>query len=231
VEYRRKTGTFESSLEGEGMLIYRINSNFTGNGGYNDSTVFDEVYAYRQGGTTTSDGGWWLANYSQLVGRTAINCNTSPTPFLTHGEQSGLYIRDITDNNGTLTFLLLFDAPGNIVLNQTDTWGLWAASNEVKLQDGFGTGPSNSFGAFITDCPATTYATYPNNCSNLYKVQVLNYSNLCISSYTVESTGNIDINLLVKKPDDTGNYLPGGEYRYIISKDGNEIDKGTLVSK
>jgi M6 family metalloprotease-like protein len=231
VEYRRKTGTFESSLEDEGMLIYRINTNFRGNGGYNGSTVFDEVYAYRPGGSTTEDGYWYDANYSQLVGRTAINCTTSPTPYLTNGDPGGLYIRDITDNNGTLTFLLLYNAPANIVLNQPDTWGLWAASDEIKLQDGFDTGPSNSFGAMITGCPAPASASSPIIAVIKYEIKVLNYINQCIGSYTIESTGNIDINSIRNKPDDRGNFLSDGEYKYIISKEGAEIDKGKLVIK
>lgn len=145
VEYRKKIGTFESSLPGEGLVIYRINTNYYGNGGYDGTTGFDEVYAYRPGGTTTLNGFPDNANYSQFVGRTAMNCATNPTPYLTHGESGGLDIREITDNNGSLTFLLLYNLPLNIVLNQPDTWGLFAATNEIGLQDGFDTAPSNSF--------------------------------------------------------------------------------------
>lgn len=49
VEYRRKTGTFESSLPGEGLLVYRINTSRDGQG--NAQGPPDEVYIYRPGGT------------------------------------------------------------------------------------------------------------------------------------------------------------------------------------
>ena len=52
VEYRRKTGTFESSVPGSGMLVYRINTAASGNA----SGPPDEIWVYRPNGTSTVTG-------------------------------------------------------------------------------------------------------------------------------------------------------------------------------
>jgi M6 family metalloprotease-like protein len=231
VEYRKKTGVFESSLPGEGLIVYRINTNYFGNGGYDGTTGFDEVYAYRPGGSTTINGFPDNANYSHLVGRTEMNCATNPIPYLVHGEPGGLDIREITDNNGSLTFLLLYNVPANIVLNQPDTWGLFAATNEIGLQDGFDTGPSNSFRTIIDECPVTNRSPLMVQAPSLYEIQILNNSNRWISSYTVSSATDIDIDNIRNTPDDKGHFLSMGNYKYVISKEGTEIVKGTMVVK
>ena len=52
VEYRRKTGTFESSLPGSGLLVYRINLSIPSGQWGNDCGPPDELYVYRPGGTS-----------------------------------------------------------------------------------------------------------------------------------------------------------------------------------
>ncbi|MEI6434594.1 MAG: M6 family metalloprotease domain-containing protein [Bacteroidota bacterium] len=231
VEYRRKTSTFETMIPGEGLIVYRINTNFVGNAGYNNTTIFDEVYAYRPGGSTIVNGFIDSANYSQLVGRTTIDCSTNPTGYLTLGGDGGLNISEITEANGQLTFLVLFNVPANIVLNQPNTIGLHAASIEVGLQDGFNTTPTNSFRAMIDECLTPVSAPTPILAANLFEVQVLTKSDHWISSYTISSSANPDINSIVNKPDDKGGFLTDGEYKYIISKEGSEIGKGDLLIK
>jgi M6 family metalloprotease-like protein len=108
VEYRRDTGTFESSLPGSGMLVYRINPNYEGNA---DGPP-DEVYLYRPGGTSTVNGTINSANYSQETSRTAINSTTNPTPFLTDGSASGLNINSIGSAGATISFVLDNPIPG-----------------------------------------------------------------------------------------------------------------------
>ncbi|MEF3693843.1 MAG: M6 family metalloprotease domain-containing protein, partial [Candidatus Cloacimonadota bacterium] len=101
VEYRRKTGTYENSLPGSGMLIYRINTT-VGDG--NADGPPDEVYLYRPGGTTSANGTVSSANYSSSVGRTAINATTNPTPFLTSGAAGGLNLSGISAVETTISF-------------------------------------------------------------------------------------------------------------------------------
>ncbi|MDD4310576.1 MAG: hypothetical protein PHO32_09365, partial [Candidatus Cloacimonetes bacterium] len=101
VEYRRKTGTYENSIPGSGLLVYRIN---TAVGDGNADGPPDEVYIYRPGGTTSADGSIYSANYSSQAGRTAINATTNPTPFLTSGAAGGLSLSGIGSAGATISF-------------------------------------------------------------------------------------------------------------------------------
>ena len=108
VEYRRKTGTFETGLPGSGLLVYRINTTFadSGNAMYDGSTIFDEVYIYRPGGTTAANGTSASANYSSAVGRTAINNTSSPSCFLHDGSAGGLNISAIGAAGDSIPFTI-----------------------------------------------------------------------------------------------------------------------------
>jgi M6 family metalloprotease-like protein len=100
VEFRKRTGTFESSLPGEGILVYRINPAVYGNA---DGPP-DEVYLYRPGGTPTTNGSPASANFNAAVGRTGINDGTSPSSFLTGGGPGGLSLSGISAVGETMTF-------------------------------------------------------------------------------------------------------------------------------
>ncbi len=104
VEFRKKTGTYESSIPGSGLLIYRID---TSAGEGNADGPPDELYIYRPGGTTTVNGTINSAYFSQESGRTSINNFTNPTPFLQDGSEGNLNIYGIGSSAGTtLTFSL-----------------------------------------------------------------------------------------------------------------------------
>ncbi|MBL0268192.1 MAG: M6 family metalloprotease domain-containing protein [Chitinophagaceae bacterium] len=101
LEYRNGAGsTFESSLPGTGLLVYRINTLTTGNAGGPP----DEVYIYRPGGTTTVNGNVNTANFSSNVGRTAISDASSPSSFLSDGGLGGLNICNVGASNATISF-------------------------------------------------------------------------------------------------------------------------------
>lgn len=106
VEYRRKTGTFENSLPGSGLLVYRINNDFAGQGNasYNGTTIFDEVYIYRPDGTPTTNGIINSAHFSANVGRTAINDSTNPSSFLHDGSPGGLKISAVSTADDSISF-------------------------------------------------------------------------------------------------------------------------------
>lgn len=108
VEYRRKTGRFENSLPGSGLIIYRINPSYNGNA----SGPPDEVYVYRPNGTTTQNGNPDNAFYSQQSGRIAINNNTNPKAFLTNGSDGDLNIDEISEAGNTISFRVNFDVGG-----------------------------------------------------------------------------------------------------------------------
>ena len=106
LEYRDKTSLFDAGLPGSGLLIYRIDTRFSGNADYNPSNgIYDEVYIFRPGGSTTESGDLNKAYFSSDVGRTEFSCNTSAIPFLTDGTVDyNLMIYNITEAGNTISF-------------------------------------------------------------------------------------------------------------------------------
>lgn len=112
VEFRKKTGQFENSLPGTGMLIYRINT-ACGNG--NADGPPDEVYLYRLNGTPSSNGTVSSATFSTEVGRTSFNNITNPRCFLSEGENGNISISSIGSSSGTsISFYLNYIPPRNL---------------------------------------------------------------------------------------------------------------------
>lgn len=104
VEYRKKTGLYETALGGdEGMLLYRVNENGSNAGGPDH-----EVYVYRPDGTNTVDGNLYNATLNNTLGRTSFNDATNPADFLSNNQLGGLLanagISDVVLNGNTLTF-------------------------------------------------------------------------------------------------------------------------------
>ena len=113
VEYRRKTGTFENSVPGSGLLVYRINNTFSGQGNSDYDTlnnIFDEVYLYRPGGAPNLNGTVNSAYFSSASARTAINDGTDPSGFLHDGSLGGLDIYDIGAAGDSICFTVGFPA-------------------------------------------------------------------------------------------------------------------------
>lgn len=102
VEFRKKSGTFEASLPGEGLLVYRINSSVAPIGNRNGPP--DEVYIYRPGGTNAGNGVVDAAAYSNINGRMTINDTTDPSSFLSNGAAGGLNITNIFHGGNTISF-------------------------------------------------------------------------------------------------------------------------------
>jgi M6 family metalloprotease-like protein len=105
LEYRRKTGMFESNLPGAGLLVYRIIPTDRGNNSPNTL----EAYIYRPGGTVfispSCNGNIAQAGFSGQTGRTQISDYlTNPVSFLRNGSQGGLCIYDVGTAGETITF-------------------------------------------------------------------------------------------------------------------------------
>lgn len=107
VEYRNKTGTFETNIPGSGLIVYRIDTRVAGN----SNGPPDEVYVYRPGGTTTLNGNPNNAFFSSTVFRTIINDATDPGSFLQNGSAGGLKISNVTTAGPTISFDVTFPAP------------------------------------------------------------------------------------------------------------------------
>ena len=94
VEYRKKTGMFETGLYGSGLLVYRVNTSCVDNGNMDGPP--DELYVFRQG---DSDSYINYANLSSDVGRTVIG----PLTF-SDGSSSGIIISNIGSSGETISF-------------------------------------------------------------------------------------------------------------------------------
>ena len=107
VEYRNKSGTFETNIPGSGLIVYRIDTRVSGN----SNGPPDEVYVYRPGGTTTVNGSPNNAFFSSAAGRTAINDATDPSSFLQNGSAGGLRISNVTAAGATISFTVTLPDP------------------------------------------------------------------------------------------------------------------------
>lgn len=140
LEYRDKTSTFEAALPGSGLLIYRIDSEFDGDGNqnYNPSEgIYDEVYIYRPGGTATVNGNLGNAYFSANSGRTEFNASTNPKPFYTDGTvDENFAIYGITAAGNTISFSygsISCDPPTNLMatVNDRDVTLTWTGVEEA----------------------------------------------------------------------------------------------------
>ena len=166
VEYRHKTGTFESSIPGSGLLVYRINTAQDGKGNANGPP--DEVYLYRPGGTTSANGTPANANFSSDVSRIAINNVTDPSCFLSSGSAGYLNISNVTSAGNTISFNVNFDnitiptlltppdGSANIALNTSFNWNAFALATSYTFQ----LSTVSDFSSFIVNQSGITTTTY-----------------------------------------------------------------------
>jgi len=91
LEFRKKTGLYESELPGSGLIIYRINDRADGN----SLGPPDEIYIYRPNGTLWTNGLPSNAYLTSDVARTAIGDSTNPSSFLSDGLPGGLSITNV----------------------------------------------------------------------------------------------------------------------------------------
>ncbi len=114
VEYRSHGSIFDSTLPGEGLIIYRVNILSEGKGNFFSP---DEVYVYRPNGNLTENGDILQAHYSANMGRTALSDHTNPVAFLSDGTPGGVLISNISSVGETMSFDVTIDyePPGVLV--------------------------------------------------------------------------------------------------------------------
>lgn len=132
VEFRKKTGLYESKLPSEGMIIYRVDTRYRGNA----QGPPDEVYVFRPGGTPEADGEINKANFSNTVARTDFSDVTNPAAFLQDGSPGGIFISNITWHGDSMTFTVTLDNPLNLKLS---------AVNDDKMQLSWSSGRNSTF--------------------------------------------------------------------------------------
>ena len=158
LEYRKPQGLFESSLAtywdrinniyrefSGGLLVYRINLNSEGKGNASaGGATPDEVYVYRPDGTEIVKGKPDEAPFNSKYLRSAINANTNPIPFLFNGNDGGLRISNVYEEDSLLYFTLHSDdvtfikypehLASGINLTPTIRWDLLPKSRTYRLQ-------------------------------------------------------------------------------------------------
>ena len=106
LEYRNHNDVFDSNVPDGGLLIYRIDTRFDGNAGWNGIDVFDEVYLFRPDGDVNEAGNIEHANFCEERNRTEFSRVTNPFVFLTNGEpidwQGAIY--DISVRGDRMSF-------------------------------------------------------------------------------------------------------------------------------
>ena len=121
LEYRDKTNTWDKAIPESGLIIYRVNSTFSGSVGANA-----EIYLYRKNGTPTVSGDIADAPFSDNNGRTTFNNLSNPYSFLTDGTISDdVDISDIRFQGDKMTFKVNKVIAGveNLV---SDSWKVFA---------------------------------------------------------------------------------------------------------
>jgi M6 family metalloprotease-like protein len=184
LEYRKKTGTFESSVPNSGLLVYRINTAASGN----SNGPPDEVYVYRPNGTTTVNGEVSNAYFSSEAGRTLINNYTNPKPYL------------YDDSNGNLNLMNIGSSAGNSIsftyTNQDPLSDL-----DENFENGFASLPWSFSGNAVWTIDTTQYyngvksaksGTITHNQSSIMQITVPAIEGQVSFFYKVSSESNYD---------------------------------------
>lgn len=86
VEYRDNTEIFETTLPGKGLLIYRVDTRFDGNAGYDGTENFNEVWIFRPNSSSDEENGTLPeAYFTPSRNRTEFSPSTNPFPYLSDG--------------------------------------------------------------------------------------------------------------------------------------------------
>lgn len=175
VEYRRAVGTFESSLPGTGLIVYRINTTVDGEGNRNGPP--DEVYIYRPNGTNSINGIIDQANFSSDVGRTSISDITNPSSFLSNGAPGGLNINNVGSSGNTISFDVQIGASAdNLTLTSPNGGENWQVGDVKTITWTSSPLLSNRNYQYTKEIPGKTnveqHGNELNNITNVVNVQI-----------------------------------------------------------
>ena len=172
IEYRNSNDVFDSQVPDGGLIIYRIDTRYDGNAGWNGTDQFDEIYVFRPGGSVNEAGDLSRANFCAERNRTEFNgISSDPHIFLTNddGYTEWDWIRNISTRGDKMSFVYEpnwnyeYSMPGpenfNVHVNSIDhqlefSWSPKEGADSYKL---FRFAPSGSLMEIARDITDTTY--------------------------------------------------------------------------
>jgi len=99
LEYRRTDPLFESALPSQGLLVYKVNNMYAGEG--NAGGPPDEIYIYRPNGN--SNGGGQIS-MAPLSNNDSFGYSSNPQAIGTNGNFTGVDIYDVVVEQDSITF-------------------------------------------------------------------------------------------------------------------------------
>ncbi|MDR0207460.1 MAG: M6 family metalloprotease domain-containing protein [Bacteroidales bacterium] len=195
LEFRNRKDDFDK-VPGTGLLIYRINTNWIGNAGYNPGKgVFDEVYIYRFNSNTPYEQGLISRAHFGILDRFEFNVSSNPRPFLT----DGTYVLDLDISDITISEL---EDQVTFTVNSIPL-----GINENKYEKGNFSIYPNPANNYVEICFSNSKLFSSRGYAHIYDVQGLLLKTVAINN---EIT-SIDISSLAKG--------------FYIIKIGNEVKK------
>jgi len=117
LEFRQKSGTFESSLPGTGLIIYRIVKSKCCQ---NLEGFPYWIYIYRPEGTDSVNGDIKDAFFDASIGRSSFHNTSNPNCFLSDGSPGHIFIKNIQVTGNAVSFDVRFCGEPDILYSNTD---------------------------------------------------------------------------------------------------------------
>lgn len=199
IEYRDKRNEFEGKIPGNGLLIYRIDTRFDGNAGWNGTDYFDEIYLFRPGGTPNEGGDLNAAYFSEASGRTEFHMGTNPYPFFSNGQSYDCpyQITNISGTSDKMTFdLMPYGGEGSVPGPSNFIAHVNSLEHQVELS--WNADPDAGYyyvyrdGVVITDVTDTTFVhPYTEADNGLHIYSVLSVDAGLMHLYSAESKTSV----------------------------------------
>jgi M6 family metalloprotease-like protein len=192
LEYRRKTGRYESNLPGSGLIVYRIIESYGGEAidGNADGPP-DEVYVYRPGGSVTEEG---YLNSAPLGSDTPYHYISDrtyyePWLYLDSAIQTwgNLSIAGVGPTGGTTISFTVLGSPVNLWTGATSGYWNDAANWSQNIVPGSDT---------WVEIPWHFYYIYPNITSQVYctHLTISPYAHLYMHENSIlYNNGSLDV--------------------------------------